>query len=49
MVERMYAAVPKNLHGAAGHTVLAHLIHMVATGRASCERSPNLRATYRLR
>ena len=46
MVERMYAAVPKTLHGAAAHTVLAHLIHMVDTRRATCNGRPKLGARY---
>lgn len=33
MVEIMYREVPRNLHGAAGRSVLAHLIHMRETGR----------------
>lgn len=35
MVSRMYANVDPRLHRAAGRSVLAHLIHMVETGRAS--------------
>jgi len=37
MVERMYADVPQHLHRAAGRSVLAHLIQMVADGRLRCE------------
>jgi glyoxylase-like metal-dependent hydrolase (beta-lactamase superfamily II) len=40
MVESMYADVPKNLHAAAACSVLAHLIHMVEEGRATCDEAP---------
>ena len=50
MVERMYQAVPRNLHGAARHTVLAHLIHMVETRRAAADDgAATAAARYRLR
>ena len=49
MVERMYAAVPKHLHPAAGRSVLAHLVQMVADERLRCDRpAPTIDATYRL-
>jgi glyoxylase-like metal-dependent hydrolase (beta-lactamase superfamily II) len=48
MVEVMYAAVPRHLHGAAAHTVLAHLIHMVETGRAAADGPPNAGAKFRV-
>jgi glyoxylase-like metal-dependent hydrolase (beta-lactamase superfamily II) len=41
MVRLMYADVDPVLHKAAGRSVLAHLIHMVATGRAACDGTPN--------
>ncbi len=44
MVTRMYADVPAGLHPAAARSVLAHLVHMVETGRAACEGDP-LRAS----
>jgi len=47
MVERMYADVPKYLHGAAGRSVLAHLIHMVSDGRVKADPAPNEAAIYR--
>jgi glyoxylase-like metal-dependent hydrolase (beta-lactamase superfamily II) len=47
MVERMYADVPKYLHGAAGRSVLAHLIHMVSDGRVKADRAPDEGAIYR--
>ena len=48
MVERMYADVDRRLHPAAARSVLAHLIHMVETGRAACDGKPRARSTYRL-
>jgi len=47
MVERMYADVPKQLHGAAARSVLAHLIHMAGDGRVKADPQPDERATYR--
>ena len=41
MVRRMYADVDPVLHLAAGRSVLAHLIHMVKTGRAACAGEPS--------
>ncbi|MEL3891756.1 MBL fold metallo-hydrolase [Ferrovibrio sp. MS7] len=46
MVERMYADVPKQLHGAAGRSVLAHLIHMVSDGRVKAAPAANETALY---
>ena len=46
MVERLYANVDSRLHRAAGRSVLAHLIHMVHTGRAKCETQPRINALY---
>ncbi len=40
MVRLMYADVDPMLHTAAGRSVLAHLIHMVETGRAACDGEP---------
>jgi glyoxylase-like metal-dependent hydrolase (beta-lactamase superfamily II) len=40
MVRRMYADVDPVLYGAAGRSVLAHLIHMVDTNRAACDGTP---------
>lgn len=37
MVRRMYVHLPENMHRAAGRSVLAHLEHMVETGRAECD------------
>jgi glyoxylase-like metal-dependent hydrolase (beta-lactamase superfamily II) len=47
MVAAMYADVDKRLHPAAAHSVLAHLIHMVETGRVTCDGAPDLEAEYR--
>ncbi len=47
MVSRMYADVPKQLHGAAARSVLAHLIHMAGDGRVKADPQPDERATYR--
>ena len=47
MVRRMYADVDVKLHPAAARSVLAHLVHMVATGRAACDGSPGADSVYR--
>ncbi|MBT5039507.1 MAG: MBL fold metallo-hydrolase [Rhodospirillaceae bacterium] len=41
MVRKMYTDIDPVLYGAAGRSVLSHLIHMVATDRASCEGAPS--------
>ena len=46
MVVRMYAGVPEELHPAAQRSVLAHLIHMVETGRATCNGTPTVGSTF---
>ena len=48
MVASMYANVDKRLHPAAAHSVLAHIIHLVETGRIRCDGEPSLEADYRL-
>ena len=48
MVAAMYVDVDKRLHPAAAHSVLAHIIHMVKTGRVLCDGNPSLRAAYSL-
>ena len=40
MVARMYADIDPGLHRAAARSVLSHLIHMVETGRVTCEGKP---------
>ncbi len=47
MVARMYADVDARLHPAAARSVLAHLVHMVATGRAACDGAPGADSGYR--
>jgi glyoxylase-like metal-dependent hydrolase (beta-lactamase superfamily II) len=49
MVEVIYADVDRRLHRAAGRSVLAHLIDMVARGRASCDGPPAIDSRYRPR
>ncbi len=48
MVERLYADVDRRLHGAAGCSVLAHLIHLVETGRVQCDGIAGSSSAYRL-
>ena len=48
MVEVMYREVPKHLHPAAARSVLAHLVHMVESGRVICDGPPREDATYAL-
>ncbi len=48
IVARLYADVPVHLHGAAGRTVLSHLVHMIQTGRASCEGLPTTESSFAL-
>lgn len=47
MVKRMYADVDERLHRPAAMSVLAHLQHMVATGRAACDDEPGIDSIYR--
>lgn len=50
LVATMYADVPIYLHGAAGRSVLAHLIHMAGDGRITAEGgAADAAATYRIR
>ncbi len=48
MVARMYAHLPERMHWAAGRSTLAHLEHMVETGRVACDGPPTAEARYRL-
>lgn len=48
MVAHIYREVPAYLHGAAARSVLAHLIHMAATGRVRTIGPADERAEYRL-
>jgi len=48
MVADMYADVDKRLHPAAAHSVLAHMIHLVKTGRVACEGELDLTGRFRI-
>jgi hypothetical protein len=49
MVPVMYAAVDSRLHPAAAQSVLAHMIHLVKSGRvATDDATPGLGSSYRL-
>jgi glyoxylase-like metal-dependent hydrolase (beta-lactamase superfamily II) len=48
MVAIMYKDVPQQLHRAAARSVLAHMIHMHATGRVLANGGPTENAVYRL-
>lgn len=48
MVAHMYADVDKRLHPAAAHSVLAHMIHLVAQGHVTSSGGAGLDADYRL-
>jgi hypothetical protein len=43
----IYSEIDKRLHPAAAMSVLAHLRHMVATGRAATEGAATATSTYR--
>ena len=47
IVERLYKHLPEKMHGAAGRSVLAHLEHLVETGRATWNGSNMETAIYR--
>ncbi len=49
MVRRLYKDVDPRLHGAAGRSVLAHLIELVERGSVASEGVPSIGARYRLR
>ena len=48
IVERLYKTTDPKLYGAAGRSVLAHLIHMVETGRAVCDERPSVHSSFQL-
>jgi len=48
MVRAIYVGLPQVLHGAAGRSVLAHLIELVAEGRVEADGPPTVEARYRL-
>lgn len=49
MVATIYDDVPKSLHAAAGCSVLAHLIDLIARGEVACDGEPTLGSIYRRR
>lgn len=46
IVARMYRHLPETMHRAAARSVLAHLEHMVETGRATCDGAPTEDARF---
>ncbi|MAH85109.1 MAG: MBL fold metallo-hydrolase [Rhodospirillaceae bacterium TMED8] len=48
LVSLLYRNVPKQLHSAAGSTVLSHLVHMIQTGRVQCEGLPRENSRFGL-
>ena len=48
IVEAVYVDVSSGLHGAAGLSVLAHLIELVSLGQVECDGSPAMGRHYRL-
>jgi glyoxylase-like metal-dependent hydrolase (beta-lactamase superfamily II) len=48
MVAAMYRHLPASMHRAAARAVLAHLEHMVETGRAATDGAPTGESRYRL-
>ncbi|HKF73972.1 MAG TPA: MBL fold metallo-hydrolase [Stellaceae bacterium] len=49
MVRAIYVGLPPVLHAAAGRSVLAHLIELVAEGRVETDGPPSVEGRYRLR
>ena len=49
MVPTIYAAVDPRLHPAAAHSVLAHMLELVKSGRVTCEGAPGLDTRYSLK
>jgi hypothetical protein len=48
MVPRLYASVDRRLWPAAAHSVLAHMLELVKTGRAVADGPPGMDSDYRL-
>lgn len=48
IVKLLYRDVDPRLHGAAGRSVLAHLIELVERGAVACDGGPTVTARYRL-
>jgi glyoxylase-like metal-dependent hydrolase (beta-lactamase superfamily II) len=49
MVEAIYLGLPPGLKPAAGRSVLAHLVQLVADGRVETDGAPTVEGEYRLR
>ena len=49
MVRAIYVGLPPVLHGAAGRSVLAHVIELVAEGRVETDGAPTVDGRYRLK
>jgi glyoxylase-like metal-dependent hydrolase (beta-lactamase superfamily II) len=49
IVENVYLGLDPRLKGAAGRSVLAHLVELVERGEVQCDGPPTLQADYRLR
>ena len=47
IVEKLHKHLPQKMHGAAGRSVLAHLEHLVETGRATWDGANMETAIYR--
>jgi glyoxylase-like metal-dependent hydrolase (beta-lactamase superfamily II) len=48
MIPRLYRGLDRQLHTAAARSVLAHLIHLVRTGRVTCDEAPSLDTHFRV-
>jgi glyoxylase-like metal-dependent hydrolase (beta-lactamase superfamily II) len=48
MVQRIYTHLPEKMHGAASRSLLAHMEHMVETGRAECDGSVSTKSSFLL-
>ena len=48
IVEQLYKSTDPKLYGAAGRSVLAHLIHMAETGRVLCDEMPSVHSSFQL-
>jgi glyoxylase-like metal-dependent hydrolase (beta-lactamase superfamily II) len=48
IVPHIYTQTPAFLHGAAAHSVFAHILHLLESGALVCEGDPTLGASYRL-
>lgn len=48
LVPVLYAGVERRLHPAAAHSMLAHMLDLVARGEVACEGEPDIASTYSL-